>query len=152
MMTLGIIVIYDLRQKIIPRAFLYLFLFLSLFPLVHHFLMTKNYVDLASPLFVALPYFILFLITMGRGVGFGDVLLYAGVGAILGTDRGVLAFLMSLWVGTLVVIPLLLFRFVKKESAIPFAPFIVCGYFIVLFTQYGISDLVTYVYRAMLTI
>ena len=148
--TLGVIFLYDLSHKIIPRAFLYLFLLLALFPLISRFEVTHSYLELASPLIIALPYLFLFLITLGRGVGFGDVLLFAGVGAYVGLDQGSLVFLLSLWIGTLTVIPLLLLKILKKNSAIPFAPFIVISFLLVLFTGWQVSDLVTLLYHAML--
>ncbi len=148
--TLGVIFLYDLAHKIIPRYFLYLFLTLSLIPFVARFVVTGSYYELAAPLIVALPYFILFLLTLGRGVGFGDVLLFLGVGALLGLSRGFLVFLLSLWIGTLTVLPLLFFKVVTKKTAIPFAPFIIISYFVVLFTDWQISDLISFVYHAMI--
>lgn len=149
-LTLGVIFLYDLAHKIIPRHFLYLFLSLSALPLLARFIETGSYYDLLAPLIVALPYFLLFLLTLGRGVGFGDVLLFLGVGALLGLSRGFLVFLFSLWIGTLTVLPLLFFKVVTKKTAIPFAPFIIISYFIVLFTGWQISSLISFVYHVML--
>ncbi len=148
--TLGVIFLYDLNHKIIPRVFLYLFLTLSLFPLISRFGVSHSYLELASPFIVALPYLLLFLITLGRGVGFGDVLLFAGVGAFVTLDEGIMVFLLSLWIGTLTVIPLLLLKKIKKDRAIPFAPFIIISFLLVLFTGWQVSELVTLIYRAML--
>lgn len=150
LITLGVIFLYDLNHKIIPRAFLYLFLVLSLFPLISRFEVTHSYLELASPLIVALPYLFLFVVTLGRGVGFGDVLLFAGVGAYVGLDQGSMVFLLSLWIGTLTVIPFLLLKILKKNSAIPFAPFIIISFLLVLFTGWQVSDLVALLYHAML--
>ena len=149
-LTLGVIFLYDLRQKIIPSVFLYLFLTLSLIPLLSRLSGEFSSFELASPLLVALPYLILFLLTMGKGVGFGDVLLFAGVGGMLGLDKGILVFLLSLWIGTLTVIPLLFAKVLTKKSAIPFAPFIIVSYLLVLFTDWSVSDLISLIYRAML--
>lgn len=145
--SLAVIFLYDLRHKIIPKYFLYAFLALSLLPLLYRWNLTHSYVDLAAPIIVAGPYLLLFLITLGRGVGFGDVLLFLGVGAMLGTDKGMLAFLLSLWIGTLTILPLLFFKKVTHKTAVPFAPFIVIGFLIVLFTGYKVSDLANVLYN-----
>ncbi len=149
-LTLGVIFLYDLAHKIIPRHFLYFFLMLSALGLLSRFIETGSYYDLLAPLIVALPYFILFLFTLGKGVGFGDVLLFLGIGALLGLSGGFLVFLFSLWIGTLTVLPLLFFKVVTKKTAIPFAPFIIISYFIVLFTDWQISGLISFVYHVMI--
>jgi prepilin signal peptidase PulO-like enzyme (type II secretory pathway) len=149
-LTLGVIFLYDLAHRIIPKHFLYFLLTLSLLPLAERFLQSGSYYGLAAPLLVALPYLILFFLTLGKGVGFGDVLLFFGVGALLGSSQGLLVFLFSLWIGTLTVLPLLFFKIVNKKTALPFAPFIIISYFVVLFTGWQISDLISFVYHVML--
>ena len=147
---LGVIFLYDLTHKIIPKYFLYLFLTLSLVPLFYRFGESGSFSVFAGPIVVALPYLVLFLLTLGKGVGFGDVLLFFGVGSIFGLEGGLLVFLLSLWIGTITVVPLLYFKIVTKKTAIPFAPFIIIAYYLVLFTGWKIDDLIMLVYRIIL--
>lgn len=147
---LGVIFLYDLAHKILPKFFLFTFLLLSLFPLFSRVIETGSYYELLAPVLVALPYLVLFLLTLGKGVGFGDVLLFFGVGAILGLSSGFLVFLLSLWIGTLTILPLLYFKVVTKKSPIPFAPFIIISYFLVLFTSFDLNSLISVIYRVML--
>ncbi len=147
---LGVIFLYDIAHRILPKYFLFTFLLLSLFPLLFRVVETGSYYELFAPVLVALPYLILFLLTLGRGVGFGDVLLFFGVGAILGLSSGFLVFLLSLWIGTLTILPLLYFKVVTKKSLIPFAPFIIISYFLVLFTSFDLNTLTSFIYRVML--
>jgi prepilin signal peptidase PulO-like enzyme (type II secretory pathway) len=147
---LGVIFLYDIAHKILPKFFLLAFLLLSLFPLLSRVIETGSYYEFLAPILVALPYFILFLLTLGRGVGFGDVLLFFGVGAILGASSGFLVFLFSLWIGTLTILPLLYFKVVTKKSSIPFAPFIIISYFLVLFTGWDLNTLGSFIYHVML--
>jgi prepilin signal peptidase PulO-like enzyme (type II secretory pathway) len=147
---LGVIFLYDIAHKILPKFFLFTFLLLSLFPLLSRVIETGSYYEFLSPVLVALPYLFLYLLTLGRGVGFGDVLLFLGVGAILGASSGFLVFLFSLWIGTLTVLPLLYFKVVTKKSPIPFAPFIIISYFLVLFTDWDLNTLISVIYHVML--
>lgn len=143
---LGIIFLYDSAHKIIPRRLIFIFIIVSTLRLIYDAYQISDYTKLADPFFVALPYFLLFLFTLGRGVGFGDILLYFGVGSLLGIDKGFLVLLLSLWIGTFYTLPLLLLKKVKARSAIAFAPFIITAFTIVFFSDWSFSLLVNKLY------
>ncbi len=142
---LAVILIYDLRHKIIPDALVYLFGALSLVSLFIDFpAQSLAYPTLqalmAGPL-LAFPFAFLWLVSRGRWIGLGDAKLALGMGWLLGLAKGATAVLFAVWIGAAVSIALLLaqkwlFRGTNRltmKSEIPFAPFLILGLLIVLF-------------------
>ncbi|OGZ04187.1 MAG: hypothetical protein A2648_01210 [Candidatus Lloydbacteria bacterium RIFCSPHIGHO2_01_FULL_41_20] len=131
-----VIVVYDLRHKIIPDGLVFFFILLSLLrPVI--FLLPGENITLAllsGPVF-ALPFMALFFFSRGRWIGLGDAKLVLGIGWFLGMVSAGLALLFSFWIGAVVAIFLLLLKDRKftMESEIPFAPFLVLGLIIALF-------------------
>ncbi len=82
---------------------------------------------LAGPV-LALPLLLIFLMTRGRGMGFGDVLLMVPIGWLLGVSSGFASLLLAFWIGAVVGIALLLLKYKKLKSEIPFGPFIILGF------------------------
>lgn len=125
-LTLLFITVYDLRHTIIPwsasgflgvlaLAWMALSGGWSLLPLV------------AGPL-LALPLFLLSLVSGGRWMGWGDSALELGLGWFLGLTMGLTAFVMAFWAGALVGIGLMaLTRAYTMRSEVPFAPFLILG-------------------------
>jgi leader peptidase (prepilin peptidase)/N-methyltransferase len=76
-----------------------------------------------------LPY----LLTRGRGMGYGDVKLAALIGLMSGLPLVVVALLVGIVVGGLVAVFLLLSRMVKsRKAAIPYGPFLAVGAMVAL--------------------
>jgi prepilin signal peptidase PulO-like enzyme (type II secretory pathway) len=124
-----IIFVYDFHHQIIPDQFIYplmvfggIAVFLSNNP-VGHFL--------AGPL-LALPILILWFLTHGKGMGFGDVKLLIPIGWILGLSKGFASLLIAFWIGALVGIVLITFGNKKWKSKISFGPFLIIGFFVAL--------------------
>ena len=147
---LAVIFLYDLKHKIVPLSFSLLLLIVGIaFQVwkVFDFQSFYNgnydtlfYLDLFSGILIALPFFLINIFSKGRGVGMGDVILFLGVGYLLGFIYAMSAFLLSVWIGALVSL-ILIYAFPKKfnkKSAIPFAPFIVVATLIVLFLNIDI--------------
>ena len=55
-----------------------------------------------SSVLLALPLYLVWRFSLGRLVGFGDVLLVAAIGIMLGWVFGLVAFVVACWVGALV--------------------------------------------------
>ena len=66
------------------------------------------------------------------GLGMGDVKLMGFLGLAIGVPQILMALLLSVIAGGLVAIFLLLARLKKRRDAIPFAPFLVAGAFVIL--------------------
>jgi len=80
-------------------------------------------------LLMLLPY----LITRGRGMGYGDVKLAALIGLMSGFPLVVVALLVGIVAGGVVAIFLLLSRLVKsRKAAIPYGPFLAVGAMVAL--------------------
>ncbi len=124
-----IISVYDLRHQIIPNLLVYIFdilAFLNLLLITNYELRITNF--LAGLCFFAF-FALIWLLSKGRAMGFGDAKLALGIGWFLGLNKGIFALLLSFWLGAIVGIFLLIF-FNKKyniKSSIPFGPFLAMG-------------------------
>lgn len=143
--TLVVVLVYDWKHKIIPDRLSLLFAVLSgllLYVRVTHHL-TKlpylpfldsvpNWIDWAAAPVVALPLALVWLATLGRGMGLGDAKLAWGIGWFLGIGGAVSAVILSFWIAFIPSMMLLFWkskRFTMK-SEIPFAPFLIIGTFV----------------------
>jgi leader peptidase (prepilin peptidase)/N-methyltransferase len=148
-----VIFVYDLRHQIIPNAFVYGFLGLSLVSAVFEFgNLPLDLTFLVHRLLAALVLFLFFFslwsISGGRWIGFGDAKLAIGIGLYLGLAGGLSAVAFAFWIGAGVSLAILAIqkigRMVQKnrlslgsktltmKSAIPFAPFLILGTFLSL--------------------
>lgn len=135
--TMGIIAIYDNAHTYIPVPYLLFYCFLTLVVLLIRFLDDGSVLLLLAPIIVALPFLLIWVITRGRGLGFGDVMLFLGVGAFFGIEQGFAVLLLSVWIGAIVgvIIYFLRLKNANRNSVIPFVPFIVIAFIVVLFTD-----------------
>ena len=140
---LVVIFVYDLRHKIIPDVFSYGFAFLALMRLVlyyqDHLFTLPGTLDLLAGPIVALPFVLIWFVSKGTWMGFGDAKLALGIGWFLGLAGAISALCLSFWIGAAVGICLILLQRSKKrgrlsmKSEIPFAPFLVIGLLVVYF-------------------
>lgn len=89
--------------------------------------MTLDGVIVMSPLLA------IFLLTKGRGMGFGDVKYSFVVGLLLGMWNGFIALYMSFVFGGVVGAYLLFVKKMDRKKAIPFGPYLFIGTYIMLF-------------------
>ncbi len=133
-----VISVYDLKHKIIPDqlsllfgilAFVGLFFFGGPSPLeAWH---VPSVIELLSGILIALPFFLLWLVSSGRWMGFGDVKFAVGIGWLLGLSQAFSALALAFWSGAIVGIALILLsKKYKMKTEIPFAPYLVLGTFI----------------------
>lgn len=145
-MTLLFTIVYDIRHTIIPwscSGLLALLSFVSLFVSFDtlSFMVPNVWALFAGPL-LALPLFLLSLISSGRWMGWADSALELSLGWFLGLSLGATALMLAFWSGAIVGVGLLLFakipwiqgrsRFTMK-SEIPFAPYLALGAFLAYF-------------------
>lgn len=140
-----IIAFYDLRHKIIPNGFVYTFdilAFLSLFGILDFKFGISE--DFLNRFLVGIGFFGFFaaiwLLSRGRGMGFGDAKLALGIGWLLGWPKGFYALLISFWLGALAGIFLVFFykKSYNIKSSIPFGPFLVLGALLAFFISINI--------------
>ncbi len=147
--TLLLITIYDLRHFIIPDAFLLIFLLFSFLHNSHFVIFDSSPLSFArggvgggvvSGIFLALPFLLIFLISRGRWIGFGDIKYIAVIGFFLGFAEGLSAVIFSFWIGAAFSLLALVLRKIKPhiylplmqnkltiKSEIPFGPFLSLG-------------------------
>jgi leader peptidase (prepilin peptidase)/N-methyltransferase len=150
---LVVIIVYDLKHKIIPDPFVYSFAALGL-------LRVLLFVPVSSGLFfyssllagpaLFLPFYLLWLVSQGRWIGLGDGKLALGIGWMLGLGYGVSAIVLSFWIGATLSILIMLVLALKSKakqltmkSEIPFAPFLILGFTLVYFFSIDVMGLYT---------
>jgi prepilin signal peptidase PulO-like enzyme (type II secretory pathway) len=87
---------------------------------------------------LATPFFLIWFLSKGRAMGFGDVLLALVLGWLLGIENSIAMLFVSFWIGGLVGIFLLaLTKKYSLKSEVPFAPFMIGATAIVFLTGLG---------------
>lgn len=133
MALLVVIFTYDLRHQIIPDPFVFAFIGLAA---ASAWLSGAFPNHLLGGLGLALFFWLLWLGSRGRWMGFGDGKLALGVGLLVGPAAGLSAILLAFWLGALVGVGLLFLSRRKSytmKSELPFAPFIIIGLWLVIF-------------------
>jgi prepilin signal peptidase PulO-like enzyme (type II secretory pathway) len=154
--VLVVITAYDVRHKIIPDGLVYLFIILGYLKIVTAIFFHAGAAGVgmneaimmfvAGPL-LALPFYLLWLVSDGKWIGLGDAKLVLGFGSLLGLGLGISAVVLAFWIGA--IISLLLIAMPKighmisgiadkkigLKTEVPFAPFLILGFIIVYFTM-----------------
>lgn len=151
-----VIVVYDIKHKIIPDylaaifgtlSFLGIFIFSSTI-----FSSTVTFSDiyfhiptvlqLLSGIILALPFALLWLVSGGKWMGLGDAKLVLGLGWLLGISAGLSAIMIAFWIGAITgIILILISKKYRLKSEIPFAPYLILGTVLVFFFNYIFSFL-----------
>ena len=141
--TLGVMTMYDYNHTYIPISYLFTYCILTFGMLIVRYVSDPTIINLLAPIIVASPFLIVWLVTKGRGIGFGDVLLFLGIGAFFGLEGGLAVLLVSIWSGAIVgiIIYILRRRNNIKSTVIPFVPFIVFAFLFVLFSGIDIFSI-----------
>src|SRR3989338_11093695 len=128
-----VVAVVDLKFYLIPTTFVY---GASLIALVY------NYFYLDSPIFiehvlaafgVGLLFLLIVLITRGKGMGQGDIVLAFLIGMVLGYEGTFAAMFLAFLTGAIVSIILVALRSKKFGQTVPFAPFLIGGFLVSLF-------------------
>lgn len=127
-----VVFVYDLKHFLIPDKIIYLAIALALI---------YNFFDFKNLLFNFLPaalggfvfFLIIFLISQGKWLGFGDVKLVFLLGLFLGFPNILVALFLSFTIGAIIGIGLIILKRKKLKSEVPFAPFLVLGSLIAFF-------------------
>ncbi|HRN70101.1 MAG TPA: A24 family peptidase [Candidatus Woesebacteria bacterium] len=156
-----VMLLSDIRYQIIPDE---MQIALGLVAIVKFFLLTINpYTSIVTQIFtieflsqiaqfigggiiVMLPLLAIFLITKGKGMGFGDVKLTFNMGLLLGLWSGLYALYLGFISGGLAGALILLTKRGKLKSKIAFGPFLILGTYIVLFYAYEVGELLQKIY------
>lgn len=157
MAFLVILSVYDIRHKILPDQWVFLLAGLGL---IGSFFIHGTTVAFALPdweyllaaIVLPAPFSLLWLVSKGKWMGFGDAKFMIAVGFLLGLSAGFAALLLSFWIGALVGVVLLFasralphHKRYSIRSAIPFGPFIALATAIVFFAGISAPDVVFWV-------
>ena len=145
-----VIVVYDIRHKIIPDGLSFLFASLSFLGLFFNNI-NLSWLDLLSGILLSLPFSLLWLVSRGRWIGLGDAKLTLGIGWFLGFIDGLSAVAISFWAGAFFGIFLILLSRLQTlffkgktftiKSEIPFAPFLILGMVLIYFFRWDVFSL-----------
>lgn len=128
-----VIAIVDFKYSLIPTTFAFFGSLVALF-YDYFFLPTSAFVDSILAAFAgAVTFAAIIIITRGRGMGQGDIVLAFMMGMVLGLRNLLIALFISFLAGAVVAIVLVAFGKKKFGQTIPFAPFLVLGFFAALF-------------------
>lgn len=137
--SLIVIFAYDLKHYLIPDKVLFpaiivavIFRFWDFWYFIGNWkLGIGNY---ALAILIASGFFLLiFLVSRGRWIGFGDVKLAILLGLLVGFPNILVALLLAFWIGAIVGIAMMLLKKKGMKSEMPFAPFLIAGTFLALF-------------------
>ena len=139
---LVVILVYDLRHKIIPDMLVYGFAFLAFVRVLVDFRAGFSLAELLAGPILFLPFYLLWHVSQGRWIGLGDGKLALGIGWMLGLGYGLSAIVLGFWIGAIVSLILLGLGRLKllaigltMKSEIPFAPFLILGLALVYFIR-----------------
>ncbi|OHB24233.1 MAG: hypothetical protein A2542_02510 [Parcubacteria group bacterium RIFOXYD2_FULL_52_8] len=153
---LVVIAVYDYRHKIIPDGIVYAFILAALGRVILSFSqmpsLTPWYVDIVSGALLALFFAALWYFSKGRWMGFGDAKLVLGIGWFLPFTQNVAAVLVAFWLGAVVgLVMIAISKLLKRHghvvsmsSEVPFAPFLILGFFLVFLFGIDLSTLAFY--------
>jgi len=142
---LMVIVVYDMRHKIIPDSIVYTFdavalvgIFLGGYSIFHA---PHIWTLLAGPI-LAFPFAFLWIVSKGKWIGLGDAKLVLGIGWILGMHAGINSLVLAFWIASIASIIWMVWKYkkFKRGLEIPFGPYLILGMFIVLFWGVTVID------------
>ena len=124
----------DFKYQIIPDSVqLALFAFSFLYLVTQGITPAKFLNQIVSAFLVMTPILLLFLITKGKAMGFGDVKLAFSLGFLLGTLAGLMALYIGFVAGATIGLILITLKMKKLRSKIAFGPFLIIGMLSALF-------------------
>ena len=130
--------IYDFRWQILPDVVILPLVLLAIVDrLIGYIFFGTGFSSLLSASLgvIAICGFfgLLYTVSKREWIGLGDVKLGAFIGLVLGLGQGVVALVLSYYIGALAVIPLLVSRKLKAKSAVAFGPFLLLSFTITFF-------------------
>jgi len=131
----------DWKFQIIPDSIqISLFAFSFLY-IISRGITPKIFLDQAVAAFaVMLPILLVFYLSKGKGMGFGDVKLAFSMGFLLGIFSGFMALYIGFISGAIVGVTLLILGKKKMKSEIAFGPFLVLGMLTMLFFENNVLN------------
>ena len=124
------IFVYDLKHFLIPDKVLLPAIAVALIYRLFNF--SGFLYFFCASLGVFLFFLILFLVSKGRWMGFGDVKLVVLMGLVLGVKNVLVALFLAFFIGAAAGVILMIMKKKGIKSEVPFAPFLIAGTFLAL--------------------
>ena len=120
-----IIAVYDYHHQIIPNLFVWIFNGLAFIGLFRIF----NWNNLLAGFILFAFFALLWGVSRGHWMGFGDAKLALGIGWLLGITKGIAAITLAFWIGAIVGVLLIYLNKSKYglKSSIAFGSFMILG-------------------------
>ncbi|OGE12198.1 hypothetical protein A3G14_01370 [Candidatus Curtissbacteria bacterium RIFCSPLOWO2_12_FULL_38_9] len=128
-----VVAVVDLKFYLIPTTFVY---GASLLALAYNFfnLDSQVFIEHVMAAFgISLAFLLIVLVTRGKGMGQGDIVLAFLIGMVLGFEGTFAAIFLAFLTGAIVSIILVALRRKKFGQTVPFAPFLIGGFLVSLF-------------------
>jgi len=164
LLTLILIALIDLKFQIIPNELNLFLLFLGIILSVLQFYNWNDFYSLLGPygallgfknnliinklialLFSLILFGGLVALTLGRGMGMGDIKLMIALAVIFGWPEIIIVSILSFILGGIISIITLILKRKTMKSLLPFGPFIVISSFLVMFFGYEILKFYFYI-------
>jgi prepilin signal peptidase PulO-like enzyme (type II secretory pathway) len=130
--VLIIIFVYDLKHFIIPDKVLFPAIGITILYRVINFELGLFLNFVIAGVIISGFFFLIFLFTKGRGIGFGDVKLAILMGLLLGIKSVLAATFLAFLAGAVVGLILMVFKRKGLKTELPFAPFLIGGTFLAI--------------------
>lgn len=126
-----IIFIYDLKHSLILDKVLFPAVAIAL---IYDVINIQHLLNALLAAVIASGFFLLiFLISKGRAMGFGDVKLAILIGLLLGMPNALVALFLAFFFGAVIGLALMVFKKKSLKSEIPFGPFLITGTLVTIF-------------------
>ena len=131
-----IIFVYDLKHYLIPDKIIYpAIVIVFLFNIFNSYIINdKSFFNLLLTAFAAgMFFFLIWLVSRGQWMGFGDVKLAFFMGLFLGFPIILPALFSAFFIGAIIGLGLIILGKKTLKSRVPFGPFLIIGTFLALF-------------------
>jgi prepilin signal peptidase PulO-like enzyme (type II secretory pathway) len=148
---------YDIRHKLVPFLWFLLMVLFSIIFLILGYFFGLNLESFGRfilfhllGLIVVVPFLAIWLFSSGKYIGFADIEIIAWIGFFFGLFSGVIAVITAFYIGAIFALIYVGYHKIKGHSyasvrkvQIPFAPFLLVAWLLVLLAQSGIISLFT---------
>jgi prepilin signal peptidase PulO-like enzyme (type II secretory pathway) len=131
-----LLITYDIRYQLVPHVWLLGLVMSSSAYLIFWYIyfgfdFVSSFIYHGIGLIIALPFLFIWIVSKGKWIGFGDILLIGWLGLFFGLWQGINALLIAIYLGGLFGIGMILYKRYKKipyheirKLRIPFVPFL----------------------------
>lgn len=146
---LAIMFVYDTKWFLLPDKINFAVIGLGLVSAILTIIASPNIIGailnvLGSVAVLSGIYFVLYMVSRGRWIGFGDIKLGLGLGLLLADWKiALIALFFANFIGCLIVIPLMATGKLKRNAHVPFGPLLIAGAIVAKLVGMGIAEFYT---------